>query len=268
MTLAALEDVLYCKSDGIARITINRPEVLNALRPQTYDELTECVQDASGDGTIGVLVLRGAGDRAFSSGGDVGNQQTRSSATARRLTNRLMELTSALRGSGKPVIAAVNGYAVGGGDEIHLMCDLTIASENAIFGEVGTRVGTPPVWGATQLLPRLIGDKRAREVIYLGRRYSAHEAYELGLVNKVVPLAELDAEVDKWCKEILARSPQALRISKTSINYESDALFASYNHGLEMLAMVTGTDEYLEGVNAFLEKRSPDYGPFRAVNES
>jgi len=260
-------DVLYEKRSGVARLTINRPASLNALRTQTYEELITCMRDATLDDGVGVIVMTGAGDRAFSAGGDVKEQQTRTTASGRQHVNRLMELARLIRGGGKPVIAAVNGYAVGAGNEIHLMCDLTIASDRAVFAEAGTRVGTAPVWGSTQLLPRLLGDKRAREMIYLCRRFTAAEAYDLGLVNKVVEHADLDREVSQWCEDLLDKSPQALRIAKTSINYESDQLYSSFVHGLEMMSLVYGNPEFLEGVNAFLEKRPTDYRRFRGAHE-
>jgi naphthoate synthase/2-ketocyclohexanecarboxyl-CoA hydrolase len=175
----------------------------------------------------------------------------------------MLDLGAAIRNNGKPVIAAVNGYAIGGGHELHLMCDLTVASDRAIFGQVGPRVGSVPIWGATQYLPRLVGEKRAREILFLCRRYTAREAYEMGLVNTVVPHAELSAEVDRWCQEILDKSPQSLRIAKTALNFESDLLYAAFAHGMEMLALTYGNQENMEGVRAFLEKRPPDFRRFR-----
>jgi naphthoate synthase/2-ketocyclohexanecarboxyl-CoA hydrolase len=176
----------------------------------------------------------------------------------------MLALGAAMRNNGKPIIAAVNGYAIGGGHELHLMCDLTIASDRAIFGQVGPRVGSVPVWGATQLLPGLVGDKRAREILFLCRRYTAQEACEMGLVNRVVPHDELSAEVDRWCQEILDKSPQSLRIAKTALNFQSDLLYAAYTHGVEMLALTYGNRENLEGVRAFLDKRPPNYRRYRS----
>jgi dihydroxynaphthoic acid synthetase len=258
-----LTDVLYEKGGGIATVTINRPEVLNALRGQTYVDLIRALRDSTDDGEVGVVILTGAGDRAFSSGGDVKGQKTRTVAAGRRHLHRMMELYSLLRNSGKPVIAAVNGYAIGGGHELHLMCDITVASEQARFGQVGPRVGSVPIWGATQLLPRLVGEKKAREIMFLCRQYSAAEALDMGLVNVVVPHDELMSTARVWAEEILDKSPQSLRIAKTSLNFESDQLYSSYLHGIEMLALTYGNDENLEGVNAFLEKRPPDYRKFR-----
>lgn len=257
------EDILYRKDSGIARLTINRPEVLNALRTQTYQEMTAALNDAGDDGEIGVVVVTGSGARAFSSGGDVRGQKTRTQTAGRNHLRRMMDLYSAIRNNGKPVIAAVNGYAIGGGHELHLMCDLTVASDKAVFGQVGPRVGSVPIWGGTQLLPALLGDKRAREMIFLCHRYTAQEALHMGLVNKVVPHDQLESAVDEWCGEILDRSAQSLRIAKTSMNAYTDLLYSSYIQGLEMLSLTYGNDENLEGVHAFLEKRPPNYRKYR-----
>lgn len=257
------DDILYTKSDGIAIATINRPEVMNAVRGQTYAELATAVTDAAEDEEIGVIVLAGAGGRAFSSGGDVRSQSSRTVAAGRTHLRRLLNLSGALRNSGKPTIAKVDGYAIGGGHELHLMCDLTIASSRSTFGQVGPRVGSVPVWGGTQLLTRMVGEKRAREMIFLCHKYTADEALAMGLINKVVPHEELDAEVDKWCQEILDKSPEALRIAKIALNFESDLLAPAYTHASEMLALTYGTEENGEGIAAFLEKRPPNYRKFR-----
>ncbi len=259
----AFEDILYEARDGIARITINRPEVRNALRGQTYTELNEAFKLAAEDEEVGVIVLSGAGDQAFCSGGDVRGQAERTPEVGRRHLRNLLSLGITMRSCGKPIIAAVRGYAVGGGHELHLFCDLTIAADNARFGQVGPRVGSVPVWGATQMLARMVGEKKAREMIFLCRLYDAHEAERMGLVNKVVPLAELDREVDAWCQEILDKSPQCLRIAKLALNFESDLLFPAYTHAMEMLAMTYGNPENMEGIRAFLEKRKPDYRQYR-----
>lgn len=257
------EDIIYEKTGGIAKITINRPEVLNALRRQTYEEMIEAFTDAADDPEIGVMVLTGAGDRAFSSGGDVKGQKTRTVDAGRSHLKVFLGLAAAMRNSGKPIIAAVNGYAIGGGHELHLMCDLTIASDQAVFGQVGPRVGSVPILGATQLLPRLVGEKKAREIIFLCHRYSAAEALEMGLINKVVPHDELEMATAEWCEELLDKSPTSLRIAKSVMNHGSDLDYHSYIEGIELLAATYGTEENLEGVNAFLEKRSPNYRKFR-----
>ena len=202
------EDIVLEKTEGVARITINRPDVLNALRRQTYEELNVGFTDCADDATIGVVVLTGAGDKAFSSGGDVRAQASRTPDSGRSHLRAILQLGSTMRNCGKPIIAAVNGYAIGAGHELHLMCDLTIASDKAIFGQVGPRVGSVPIWGATQLLPRIVGEKRAREIVYLCLKYSADEACAMGMVNKVVPHSELYSEVESWCQQILDKSPQ------------------------------------------------------------
>jgi naphthoate synthase len=258
-----LTDVTYASEDGIAIITINRPKTLNSLRGQTYRDLITAFQAASDDDEIGVIVLTGAGDRSFSSGGDVKGQSSRTVAAGRKHLQQMMELFAVMRNSGKPTIAAVNGYAIGGGHELHLMCDLTIASDKAIFGQVGPRVGSVPIWGGTQMLPRIVGEKKAREIIFLCRQYGAEEALDMGLINTIVEHDKLMDEVKAWCGEILDKSPQSLRIAKTSMNYESDNLYSSYQHGIEMLALTYGNEENMEGVTAFLEKRPPDYRKFR-----
>ena len=264
----AYEDILFEKLDGVATITINRPEVMNAVRTKTFIELKDAFEESTNDGEIGVIVLTGAGDRAFSSGGDVRVQAERTPEVGRAHLRHVMALGNVMRSCGKPIIARVNGYAIGGGHELHLMCDLSIASENAIFGQVGPRVGSIPIWGATQMLPRIVGEKKAREIIFLCHRYSAQEALEMGLVNKVVPPDQLDAAVKQWCEEILDKSQQSLRIAKISLNFESDMLQSSYLHGAEMLCLTYGNKENMEGVHAFLEKREPNYRKFRAPNSS
>lgn len=257
------EDVIYEDKGGAAWITINRPDVLNALRTQTYADLRDAFKKATGDPAIGVIVLTGAGDRAFSSGGDVKAQSTRTVHVGREHLRVAMEMSTAIRDSGKPTIAAVNGYAIGGGHELHILCDLTIASDQAKFGQVGPRVGSVPMLGAVQMLPRMVGEKKAREIIYLCEQYTAEEAVTMGLANKVVPHADLYDEVERWCETILDKSPRSLRLSKIVMNHGSDLEYNTYQSGAEMLAMTYGDEENLEGVNAFLEKRSPDYRKFR-----
>jgi dihydroxynaphthoic acid synthetase len=257
------EDIVYEASGGVARITINRPEVRNALRTQSYRELTEAFRQAAEDEEVGVIVLTGRGDDAFSAGGDVRGQAERTPEIGRRHLRTMQALGITMRGCGKPVIAAVKGYAVGGGHELHLFCDITIAAENARFGQVGPRVGSVPVWGATQMLARMVGEKKAREMMFTCRLYDAREAERMGLVNKVVPLADLDREVDAWCQELLDKSPQCLRIAKLAMNFESDLLFPALTHAMEMLAMTYGGPENMEGVHAFLEKRKPDFRKYR-----
>src|SRR5215210_3151397 len=223
----AYQDILYEKRDGIATITINRPKVLNAFRAETVEEMLEAMRDAEHDDEIGVVVLAGAGDRAFCSGGD-NSARASGSAQASGYGGRglvglpIEELHGMIRDSRKPVIAKVQGYAIGGGNVLATVCDLTIASDKAQFGQFGPRVGSvDPGWG-TAYLSRLVGEKRAREIWFLCRRYSAAEAYEMGLVNAVVPPEELETTVVAWAGEMLGHSPTALRFLKHSFNADTD----------------------------------------------
>jgi naphthoate synthase/2-ketocyclohexanecarboxyl-CoA hydrolase len=258
-------DLLYEARDGIARITINRPEVRNALRTDTFKELTDAFNAAHDDPTVGVVVLTGAGDKAFCAGGDVKSQSSRTANAGRRHVRIAGDLMRAMRDVGKPVIAAINGDAVGGGHELHLLADLSIAAEHARFGQVGPRVGSVPVLGGTQLLQRVVGEKRAREMVYMCRLYSAAQALQMNLVNAVVPKEDLANEVERWCQELLDKSPQALRVAKMSMNHAADLdIYGSYTHGAELLCLNYETPEYKEGPAAFLEKRKPDFRKFRA----
>src|SRR4051812_26801940 len=258
----AFEDILYEKRDGIATITINRPQVLNAFRAETVEEMLQAMRDAEEDRDMGVIVPAGAGDCAFGAGGDNSARGSREGGGygGRGLVGLpIEELHSAIRDSRKPVIAKVQGYAIGGGNVLATVCDLTIASEKAVFGQVGPRVGSvDPGWG-TAFLARHVGDKRAREIWFLCRRYTAAEAFQMGLVNKVVPAEQLDAEVEAWCREILALSPTAIAIAKRSFNADSENIRGIGALGLESLALYYNTEEAKEGTQAFLEKRRPDF---------
>lgn len=258
-----MKDVLYRKEDGIATVVINRPECHNAFRNRTLDELAEAFEDAALDESVGVIVLTGAGSKAFCTGGDVKEEDAFDPVKGRAHHRRLLRLAEVIRNCGKPVIAAVRGYCLGGGNSLMLLCDMTIAADSARFGQVGPKMGSSPLWWSTQLLPRLVGEKKAREIVMLCRQYSAAEAERMGWVNTVVPDHSLAAEVDKWCKELLAKSPQALRLAKMSLNAESDHLWSSVVHGLGLLAFAHGTEEFHEGTRAFVEKRRPDWGRFR-----
>jgi 2-ketocyclohexanecarboxyl-CoA hydrolase len=256
------QDIHYEKRDGIAFLTIDRQQVMNAFRARTIEEMTTALRDADNDADVGVVVLAGAGDRAFCTGGD---QSTHDGTyVGRGLTGiPIEEFQSALRDIRIPVIAKVQGYAIGGGNVIATLCDMTIAAEEAVFGQVGPKVGSvDPGWGTTYL-SRLVGEKKAREIWYLCRRYTAREALEMGMINAVVPKADLNATVEAWCSEILARSPTAIAIAKRSFNADTDHIRGIANAGLEALALYYRTDESKEGVMAFLEKRKPAFREVR-----
>jgi dihydroxynaphthoic acid synthetase len=257
------EDIIYEKKEGVGIITINRPDVLNAFRTKTIDEMTSALLDAAEDGRIGVIVIRGAGGKAFCVGGDIKEMRDLNRESGRVFLNKFLNFLLSIRKAPKPVIAAVDGYCLGGGNEINITCDLTIATKKSVFGQVGPMVGSVPVITGTQLLPRILGEKKARELVFLCYRYSAEEAERLGWVNKVVEDGTLDRAVDEWCKRILELSPQALRIAKLSFNFESDLLYPSFQHAVELLSSIYETEEFKEGMTAFLEKRKPDFNRFR-----
>jgi len=259
------QDITYHKGDGIARIAFDRPEVRNAFRPETLFELYEAVLDAREDERIGVVLLTGNGPAkdgkwAFCSGGD---QRVRGEAgyVGKDGVARLnvLELQRLIRSMPKPVIALVAGYAIGGGHVLHVVCDLTIAADNAVFGQTGPRVGSFDGGFGSSYLARSVGQKKAREIWYLCRQYSAQEAEQMGLVNKVVPLNELESEGVDWAREILGKSPLAIRCIKAAMNADCDG-----QAGLQELAgnatmLFYMTEEGQEGRNAFLEKRAPEF---------
>jgi len=252
------EDILYEVRNGVAWITINRPEKMNSFRGQTCDELIKALNKAGYDRAVGAIVLAGAGDRAFCTGGDQsahnGNYDGRGT-----IGLPMEELHTAIRDVPKPVIARVQGYAIGGGNVLATICDFTIASENAVFGQVGPKVGSVDPGFGTAYLARVVGEKKAREIWYLCRRYTANEALAMGLVNKVVPSEELDAEIGRWCAEILERSPTAIAIAKRSFNADSDNIRGIGAMGMQALSLYYQTEESREGVRAFTEKRKPDF---------
>jgi naphthoate synthase len=260
-------DIVYEKcSDGIAKITINRPQVHNAFRPQTVMEMSRALNDARNDADVGVIILTGMGEKAFCSGGD---QKVRGTGgyVGDDGTPRLnvLDLQREIRTCPKPVVAMVAGWCVGGGHVLHMMCDLTIAAENAMFGQTGPRVGSfDGGWGASYMA-RIVGQKKAREIWFLCRFYNAREALDMGLVNTVVPLEKLEAETVQWCREMLANSPLALRCLKAALNADCDG-----QAGLQELAgnatlLYYMTEEGREGKNAFLEKRRPDFSKFQRL---
>ncbi|OOE35073.1 1,4-dihydroxy-2-naphthoyl-CoA synthase [Salinivibrio kushneri] len=258
-------DILYHKSaDGIARITINRPQVRNAFRPQTVKEMMQALADSRYDSRVGVIILTGLGEKAFCSGGDQSVRGDYGGYQDDEGTHHLnvLDFQRQIRTCPKPVIAAVAGYAVGGGHVLHMMCDLTIAADNAQFGQTGPKVGSfDGGWGASYMA-RIVGQKKAREIWFLCRFYNAQEAVDMGLVNTVVPLDELERETVRWCREVLQHSPMALRCLKAALNADCDG-----QAGLQELAgnatmMFYMTDEGQEGRNAFNEKRRPEFDRF------
>ncbi|NQV06697.1 1,4-dihydroxy-2-naphthoyl-CoA synthase [bacterium] len=257
------EDIFYDVAEGIAKITINRPEVRNAFRPTTLFELSEAFERARDDQGVGVIILTGEGDLAFCSGGD---QRIRGDAgyLDPRGTPRLnvLDLQIQMRRLPKPIIAMVRGYAIGGGHILHLVADLTIAADNAVFGQTGPKVGSFDGGYGAGLLARMVGDKRAREIWYLCRQYSAAEAYEMGMVNKVVSLSEVEEETIAWAQEILAMSPLAVRMMKAAINAAGDGLAGQQQLAGDATLLFYMSEEAQEGRNAFNEKRPPDFGKF------
>ena len=260
------EDILYDKADGIAKLTINRPEVRNAFRPTTLIELARALGDAREDPAIGVVVLCGAGGQAFCSGGD---QRIRGEAGyvgadgVPRLN--VLDLQKQIRSCPKPVVAMVAGYAIGGGHVLHLVCDLTLAADNARFGQTGPRVGSFDGGFGASMLADLVGPKKAKEIWFLCRQYDARQALEMGLVNAVVPLADLESETVAWCREILQHSPLALRCLKSAFNARTDG-----DAGIQELAgnatlLYYMSEEAQEGRNAYVEKRPPDFSRFRRL---
>ena len=267
------EDIRYDRDEtGIVTITINRPEKLNAFRAETVDELIDAFQTAWRDRGCGVVILTGEGDRAFCVGGDQsargegGGYGTGSDTGGARhdVGIDVEDLHTLIRDIPKPVIAAVNGYAIGGGHVLHVLCDLTIAADTARFGQTGPRVGSFDAGYGTSYLARVVGEKRAREIWFLCRQYDAETAERWGLVNRVVPAAELRAEVRRWADEILALSPTALRFLKQSFNSETEHLAAQGALAFSGLHEFARSPEAQEGVRAFAEKRPPDFAPFRA----
>ncbi len=254
-------DILYDKQGGIAWITINRPEVRNAFRTRTVAELTDAFVDARWDPTIGVVVLTGAGDKAFCSGGDQKERGQGGYAKDQRPMD-VEALHNAIRHIPKPVIAMVNGFAIGGGHVLHVLCDLSIAADTAVFGQTGPRVGSVDAGHGTGFLARVVGEKKAREIWYLCRRYSGAEAVAMGLANACVPHDELDTEVQKWGEELCERSPTALAIAKRSFNMDTAHQAGIAGMGMYALKLYYDTDESREGVNALREKRKPDFRKF------
>ena len=256
-------DIRYETAEGIAKITIDRPHVRNAFRPQTLFELKDAFTRAHEDQDVGVIILTGEGPLAFCSGGDQrirGHGGYVGDDGVPRLN--VLELQRQIRTLPKPVVAMVAGYAIGGGHVLHIVCDLTIAADNARFGQTGPKVGSfDGGYGAT-LLARIVGHKKAREIWYLCRQYDAQQALDMGLVNTVVPLDQLEAETVQWCREMLQMSPTALRFLKASFNADTDGLAGIQQLAGDATLLYYLTDEAKEGRNAFVEKRKPDFSQF------
>jgi naphthoate synthase/2-ketocyclohexanecarboxyl-CoA hydrolase len=261
-------DLLYDKTDGVATVTIDRAETYNSVTQHTMEEMIAAFRDAAEDDAIGAIVLTGAGEKAFCSGGNIQAISERTSSVKRGHLRVMAQLALVMRTSGKPIIAAVNGYAIGLGNELHVMCDITIAAEHAKFGQTGPKIGSVPVWAATTLLSRSVGEKKAREMLYFCRQYTAAQALDMGLINAVVPLADLASTTRAWCDELLDKSPQTLRIAKLAFNQESDQSFwGGVFAGSELLAMHIDSDEFIEGPTAWLEKRKPNFRRYRKKPE-
>ncbi len=259
------EDIHYdVSNDGIAKITINRPEVRNAFRPRTVTEMIRAMDDARDDASVGVVILTGEGPDAFCSGGDQRVRGTGGYVGTDGVPRlNVLDLQMRIRYLPKPVVAMVAGYAIGGGHVLHLVCDLTIAADNARFGQTGPRVGSFDAGFGSSYLARVVGQKKAREIWFLCRQYDAKEALEMGLVNTVVPLAELEATTLQWCREMLQHSPTALRFLKMAMNADCDGQAGMMAFPGSATLMYYTTDEGREGKEAFLEKRPPDFTKFK-----
>jgi naphthoate synthase len=263
-TAKEYQEILYEKAEGIARITINRPHRRNAFTPLTNDEISDALRDARFDGDIGVIILTGAGDKAFCSGGDqkIRGESGYVDQDTKQQRLNVLDLHRQIRTCPKPVIAMVAGYAIGGGNILAMVCDLTIAADNAIFGQTGPKVGSFDAGYGSSHLARMVGQKKAREIWFLCRQYNAEQALQMGMVNVVVPLEKLEEETVQWCREILANSPTAIRFIKAAMNADEDGQAGL----MELAGNATGlfyqTEEGQEGRNAFLEKRKPDFSKF------
>ena len=262
-TIKEYEDILFDYYNGIARITINRERYRNAFTPTTTAEMSDALRICREEADIDVIVITGAGDKAFCSGGDqnvkgIGGYIDKDGVP--RLN--VLDLHKAIRSIPKPVIAMVNGYAIGGGHVLHVVCDLTIASENARFGQTGPKVGSFDAGFGSSYLARCVGQKKAREIWFLCRQYTAREAEEMGMVNKVVPFERLEDETVDWCKTILKRSPMAIRMIKRALNAELDGQRGLMEFAGDATLMYYLMEEAQEGKNAFLEKRDPDFQKF------
>lgn len=249
------QDILFTARGGVATITINRPQVHNAFRAETCEELIHAFNRAAWDEKVGVIVLTGAGERAFCAGGDQSSHNTKGYAGRGTVGLPAEELHAIMRDAPKPVIAKVRGWCIGGGNVLATLCDLTIAADNAVFGQVGPAMGSVAPGYGTNLLARTVGQKRAKEMWFLCRRYSADQALAMGLVNAVVPAAQLDAEVRRWCAEILQKSPTAIAIAKRSMNADTESFRGIGSLGSLAVKLYYGTDEAKSIAKAALKRR-------------
>jgi 2-ketocyclohexanecarboxyl-CoA hydrolase len=258
--MTSYEDITYCEKDGVAHITFNRPQRLNAFLGNTYGEVADAVHKAGWNPDIGAIVLTGAGTRAFCVGGDAGEKKSDRVGRGHGILGIPAEdMQSAIRDVPKPVIAKVRGYAIGSGNVIVTLCDLALAADSAVFGQAGPKVGSVDPGFGTAHLARTVGEKKAREIWYLCRKYSADEALAMGMINAVVPDDELDAEVERWCAEINALSPTALAIAKRSFNADTEHIRGISAMGFQALSLYFNTAEAKEGGRAFREKRKPNF---------
>jgi 2-ketocyclohexanecarboxyl-CoA hydrolase len=256
-------DILVEERDAVVWITFNRPERHNSFDHAMLKEMRDALEDISHNPKVGVVVLTGAGEKAFSAGGYLKDLTEFDINQARKLYDASWATFSMMRRMPQPIIAAVNGYAVGGGNEFVICSDLAIAADTARFGQTGPRIGSAPLYGGTNLLAMSIGEKRAREVVYLCRQYSAQEAFDMGWINRVVPPAELYAETQRWCEELLDKSPAYLEVSKIMSNIWWDNITAGMEHAKQAMLRLAGGPEMTEGASAFMEKRKPDFRQFR-----
>jgi len=259
------EDIRFHQTeDGVAKVTINRPHVHNAFRPETVMEMQDAFTICRNDEAIGVVILTGEGSEAFCSGGDQRIRGSDGYVDGNGVSHlNVLDLQKQIRSLPKPVIAMVAGYAIGGGNVLQIVCDLTVAADNARFGQVGPRVGSFDGGLGSSYLARIVGQKKAREMWYLCRQYDAQEALSMGLVNTVVPLKELEPETLRWCREMLENSPMALRCLKTAMNADCDGQMGLLDLAGNTTLLYYMTEEAQEGKNAFLEKRKPDFSTFK-----
>jgi len=256
-------EIIVEKKGAVGWITFNRPDRHNSFDHSMLTTIADALDGFGHDPTIGVVVFTGAGDKAFSAGGYLANLTTFDKAQSRRLYDAAWRCFSTMRRIPQPVIAAINGFAVGGGNEFVICADLAIASENARFGQTGPRIGSTPVYGGTNLLALTIGEKKAREVVYMCRQYTAAEALEMGWINKVVPQDRLYEEVQQWCEELLDKSPSYIELSKIMSNIWWDQITTGMEHAKQAMMLLAGGPEMTEGATSFMQKKKPDFRQFR-----